>query len=61
MSNQRRKETLLTYEEWQNVFKKHLKMYVKQKLHNFMYFVGLFFMLVALPMLMITHYIVIGY
>lgn len=61
MSNQRRKETLLTYEEWHNAFKKHLRMYVKQKLHDFMYCVGLFFMLVAPPMLMIAHYIVIGY
>ena len=61
MSNQRRKETLLTYEEWQNALKKHLRMYVKQKMHDFMYCVGLFFMLVAPPMLMIAHYIVIGY
>lgn len=61
MSNQRRKETLLTYEEWQNAFKKHLRMYVKRKLHDFMYFVGLFFVLVAPPMLMITHYMLVGY
>ena len=61
MSNQRRKETLLTYEEWQNAFKKHLKMYVKRKLNDFMYCTILFFMLVAPPILMIAHYIVIGY
>lgn len=61
MSNQRRKETLLTYEEWQNAFKKHLRMYVKKKLHDLMYDVGLFFMLVVPPMVMIAHYIVVGY
>ena len=61
MSNQRRKETILAYEEWQNVFKKHLKMYAKRKLHDFMYCMGLFFMLVAQLMLMIAHYLVVGY
>lgn len=61
MSNKRRKETLLIYEEWQNAFKKHLKMYAKRKLHDFMYCVGLFSMLVAPPMLMIAHYLVVGY
>ena len=61
MNNQRRKEKLMTYDEWQSVFEEQVKMYVGQKLHDFMYGTVLFLLLVVPPVLMILHYIMRGY
>lgn len=61
MENQRRKEKLMTYDEWQSVFEEEVKMYVGRKLHSLMYGTALFLLLVVPPMLMILHYIMRGY
>lgn len=61
MSSQRRKEKLMTYDEWQSVFEEEIKMYVGRKLHDFMYGTVLFLLLVVPPVLMILHYIMRGY
>ena len=61
MNNQRRKEKLMTYDEWQSVFEEEIKMYVGRKLHDFMYGTVLFLLLVVPPVLMILHYIMRGY
>lgn len=61
MSSQRRKEKLMTYDEWQSVFEEEIKMYVGRKLHSLMYGTALFFLLVVPPLLMTVHYIVTGY
>lgn len=61
MENQRRKEKLMTYDEWQSVFEEQVKMYVGRKLHDFMYGTVLFLLLVVPPVLMILHYIMRGY
>ncbi|MDB6459400.1 MULTISPECIES: hypothetical protein [Blautia] len=61
MNNQRRKEKLMTYDEWQSVFEEQVKMYVGRKLHSLMYGTALFLLLVVPPMLMILHYIMRGY
>lgn len=57
MKNQRS----MTYEEWQNVFKKQVKVYVRRKVHSLMYGTALFLLLVVPPLLMMIHYIVMGY
>ena len=57
MNNQRS----MTYEEWQNVFKKQVKVYVRRKLHSLMYGTALFLLLVVPPLLMMIHYIATGY
>ena len=57
MNNQRS----MTYEEWQNVFKKQVKVYVRRKLHSLMYGTALFLLLVVPPLLMMIHYMVTGY
>ena len=57
MNNQRS----MTYEEWQNVFKKQVKVYVRRKLHSPMYGTALFLLLVVPPLLMMIHYIATGY
>ena len=61
MNNQRRKEKLMTYDEWQSGFEEQVKMYVGRKLHSLMYGTALFLLLVVPPMLMILHYIMRGY
>lgn len=61
MSSQRRKEKLMTYDEWQSVFEEEVKVYMWRKLHDFMYGVLLFLLLVVPPLLMMIHYIVMGY
>ena len=61
MNNQRRKEKLMTYDEWQSVFEEQVKMYVGRKLHSLMYGTALFLLLVVPSMLMILHYIMRGY
>lgn len=61
MSSQRRREKLMTYDEWQSVFEEQVKLYVGRKLHDFMYGVLLFLLLVVPPLLMMIHYIVTGY
>lgn len=61
MNNQRRKEKLMTYDEWQSVFEEEVKLYVGRKLHSLMYGTALFLLLVVPPMLMILHYIMRGY
>ena len=61
MNNQRRKEKLMTYDEWQSVFEEQVKMYVGRKLHSLIYGTALFLLLVVPPMLMILHYIMRGY
>lgn len=61
MNNRKRKETLMTYDEWQKVFEKQVKKYVGRKLHKFVYGVALFLLLVVPPALMVAHYITIGY
>lgn len=57
MNNQRS----MTYEEWQNVFKKQVKVYVRRKVYSLMYGTALFLLLVVPPLLMTVHYIVTGY
>ena len=57
MNNQRS----MTYEEWQNVFKKQVKVYVRRKLHSLMYGTALFLLLVVPPLLMMIHYVMTGY
>ena len=57
MNNQRS----MTYEEWQNVFKKQVKVYVRRKVHSLMYGTALFLLLVVPPLLMMVHYMVTGY
>lgn len=57
MNNQRS----MTYEEWQNVFKKQVKVYVRRKLHSLMYGTVLFLLLVVPPLLMVIHYVMTGY
>ena len=37
MNNQRRKEVLLTYSEWERIFERRVKLYMGRKLHDFMY------------------------
>lgn len=61
MNSQRRKEKLMTYDEWQSVFEEQVKVYVGRKLHDFIYGVLLFLSLVVPPVLMILHYIMRGY
>lgn len=61
MNNQRRKEKLMTYDEWQSVFEEQVKMYVGQKLHSLMYGTVLFLLLVVPPLLMVIHYVMTGY
>ena len=61
MNSQKRQETLMTYDEWQRAFEKQVKMYVGRKLHKFVYGVALFLMLVVPQILMILHYIIVGY
>ena len=61
MNNQRRKEVLVTYSEWERIFERRVKLYMGRKLHDFMYGTALFLLLVVPPLLMMVHYIVTGY
>lgn len=61
MSSQRRKEVLLTYSEWERIFERRVKLYMGRKLHSLMYGTALFLLLVVPPLLMMIHYIVMGY
>lgn len=61
MNNQRRKEKLMTYDEWQSVFEEQVKLYMGRKLHDFVYGTALFLLLVVPPLLMMIHYVMTGY
>ena len=59
--SQKQVDTLMTYNEWCEVFKKHLKRTIRQKLRRFLYWVAMFLILVVPPFAMIIHWIFVGY
>ena len=59
--NQQQADTLMTYNQWRQLFKKHLKQTIKHILRRFFYGAALFLILVLPPVLMIIHWIIIGY
>ena len=59
--NQKQADTLMTYNEWCEVFKKHLKRTIRQKLRRFLYWGAMFLILVVPPFAMIIHWILVGY
>lgn len=54
-------DTLMTYEQWNEVFKKQVKKYVHRKVNEFFYGVAMFFILVVPPIVMIVHWVIVGY
>lgn len=48
-------DTLLTYDQWCQLLKKHLKQTIKHILRRFFYGAALFLILVLPPVLMIIH------
>ena len=53
--------TLMTYNQWYQLFKKHLKMTIKRKVYQFLYGAVLFLILAVPPIAMIIHWIIVGY
>lgn len=54
-------DTLLTYDQWCQLFKKHLKKTIKRKVYRFLYGAALFLILAIPPIAMIIHWIIVGY
>ena len=54
-------DTLMTYDQWCQLFKKHLKKTIKHALRRFLYGAALFLILVLPPLVMIIHCIIVGY
>jgi len=52
---------LMTYEQWLELFKRQLKKYIKHKLAQVFYGLGLFLILEVPPIVMIIHWIITGY
>lgn len=48
-------DTLLTYDQWCQLFKKHLKKTIKHKVYRFLYGAALFLILAVPPIAMIIH------
>ena len=53
--------TLMTYNQWYQLFKKHLKKTIKRKVYQFLYGAVLFLILAVPPIAMIIHWIIVGY
>lgn len=45
--NSQSKNKMLTYSEWELLFKQNLHRYMRRKCHDFMYALSLFFLLVV--------------
>ena len=54
-------QTLMTYEQWENRFKKALKKTIKQKLNTALQYVAFFILMVGFPLGMIAHWLLFGY
>lgn len=54
-------DTLLTYDQWCQLFKKHLKKTIKRKVYRFLYGAALFLILAVPPIAMIIHWIIVAY
>ena len=54
-------DTLLTYDQWCQLFKKYLKKTIKHKVYRFLYGAALFLILAISPIAMIIHWIRVGY
>mgnify|MGYP000903063527 CR=1 FL=1 len=59
--NSQSKSKMLTYSEWENLFKRNLRRYVRRKCHDFMYALFLFLLLVVPFFVLLGHYFLIGY
>ena len=59
--NQQQADTLMTYDQWYQLFKKHLQQTIKHILRRFIYGAAHFLILVLPPVLMIIHWIIVGY
>ena len=54
-------DTLMTYDQWCQLFKKHLKKTLKHALRRFLYGAALFLILFVPPVALIIHWIIVGY
>ncbi len=54
-------DTLMTYEQWNEVFKKQVKKYVHRKVNECIYVCIMFLIFVAPMFIMIVHWVVVGY
>lgn len=54
-------DTLMTYDQWCQLFKKRLKKTIKRKVYRFLYGAALFLILAVPPIAMIIHWIIFGY
>lgn len=54
-------QTLMTYDQWENRFKKALKKTIKQKLNTALQYVAFFILMVGFPLGMIAHWLLFGY
>lgn len=52
---------LMTYEQWEVLFKKRVKKYIKCRLCRFFYGTVLFLILFVPPVALIIHWIIVGY
>lgn len=59
--NSQSKNKMLTYSEWELLFKRNLRRYMRRKCHDFMYALSLFFLLVVPFLVLLGHYFLIGY
>lgn len=61
MNNVRKIETVMTYDQWKEEYKKRIRKIIKGKLEKIFYWIVIGFMFLSFPVLMIMHYIFIGY
>lgn len=61
MNDTRKIETVMTYDQWKEEHAKRIIRFVKEKLEKFLCYVVISCLFVSLPVLMIIHYLVVGY
>lgn len=61
MAASKKTSEVMTYAEWENLFKRNLRRYMRRKCHDFMYALSLFFLLVVPFFVLLGHYFLIGY
>lgn len=61
MSRKKTENTLMTYDQWKDKFKRELKRTVKQKVNMAFQYLMLFLLMVVFPLWMVIDWLMFGY
>lgn len=61
MNDVRKIETVMTYDQWKEEYRKRIKQFIKHKLERFLCWIVIGCLFFSFPVLMIMHYIIVGY